>query len=145
MGEIKPTCTVNVIWELGKALCTDQSFWGDVLFPVSFPSAIITMSQWHEIRKYCLSQGWLGCMSQYEVNKGKIYLLVSYICLYRMQPKHLWLQETKMLSTTYIWSDLDFLSDIRQLNKQEILKQHMENILKFGVLLFGGFYASCTN
>lgn len=36
-------------------------------------------------------------------------------------------------------SNLAFSSDIRQLNKQEILQQCMENVLKLGVLLFGGF------
>lgn len=42
-------------------------------------------------------------------------------------------------------SDLDFSSDIRRLNKQEILKQSVENMLKFGFCCLRDFYASCMN
>lgn len=40
MGEVKPTCIINVIWELGKAAVYRPVIleWCGTVFPVWFPS-----------------------------------------------------------------------------------------------------------
>lgn len=143
MGEVKPTCIVNVIWELEKAvLCTDQTFWADVLLYSLFGFHQISSchndvpAAWNTLNTVFLMVSWDVCLKMRRIKaRFPCWFLISAcigcsisICDFRKQKCFL----PRV-------SDLDFSSAIRQLNKQEILQQHMENVLKFGVLLFGGF------